>query len=236
MDIPSHLINEHFDDRYFDVVDALDEANKIYFTYNSLYERILERLKSDNPFIIGETGFGTGRIIASLMKYLNESGLKNASIEYYTVELYPMIPERMCSILDEFKERLSLEIKALVQAYSQVDITVEGWHTMNIQMDFGSLTINLWIGEALDMVNALGKPCDVWFLDGHSPKKNPSIWRQELLMKIGEKTKAGGTCSTFTVAGSVRRTLEEAGFFVEKLAGRGGKKEVLHGVKAVYQI
>jgi tRNA 5-methylaminomethyl-2-thiouridine biosynthesis bifunctional protein len=81
------------------------------------------------------------------------------------------------------------------------------------------------------MVNALSLPCDAWFLDGHGPKKNPSIWRHELLMAIGEKTKSGGTCATFTVAGAVRRGLEAAGFSVRQQPGFGGKKAVLTGTR-----
>jgi tRNA 5-methylaminomethyl-2-thiouridine biosynthesis bifunctional protein len=81
------------------------------------------------------------------------------------------------------------------------------------------------------MVSALTIPCDTWFLDGHGPKKNPDIWRHELLMAIGEKTKASGTCATFTVAGAVRRGLIDAGFSVEQHPGFGGKKSVLKGLK-----
>ena len=102
---------------------------------------------------------------------------------------------------------------------------------MKIGQPFGSLKLKLWIGEALEMVSALEKPCDVWFLDGHGPKKNPSMWRPELLMAIGEKTKTGGSCSTFTVAVAVQKALKEAGFSVEKLPGCGGKKENLYALK-----
>lgn len=102
---------------------------------------------------------------------------------------------------------------------------------MQLDRPFGILTLNLWIGEALEMVNALTIPCDAWFLDGHGPKKNPDIWRPELLMAIGEKTRTYGTCATFTVAGAVRRGLVAAGFSVEQMPGFGGKKAVLKGMK-----
>ena len=103
--------------------------------------------------------------------------------------------------------------------------------SLQIQHSFGKIELNLWIGEALEMVESLEKSCDVWFLDGHSPKKNPLIWRPELLMAIGEKTKQGGTCSTFTVASAVKSALIEAGFILNKYPGCGGKKHVLQGVK-----
>lgn len=229
--IPSYLVNEKFDDRYFDVVNALDEAQQIYFRNNNLIERITGGIESKTPFIIGETGFGAGRVVVSLMEFLGKSGLKNISIEYNSVELYPMSPERMLNILDGFKDRVGEEINTLLDAYRSIDITVAGWHTMKLQQPFGTIKLNLWIGEALEMVNALEKPCDVWFLDGHSPKKNPSIWRPELLMAIGEKTKTGGACATFTVAGAVKRALIEAGFTLGKRPGCGGKNEVLQGTK-----
>jgi tRNA 5-methylaminomethyl-2-thiouridine biosynthesis bifunctional protein len=232
MFMPSYLVNEQFDDRYFDVVNALDEAQQIYFKNNDILERIRMETESNTPFIIGETGFGVGRVVVSLMEYLNKSDLKNVTIEYNTVELYPMSPERMLNILDGFRDRVGNEIDVLVDAYKSIDITVSGWHTLKMEQPFGSLVLNLWIGEALEMVNALESPCDVWFLDGHSPKKNPSIWRPELLMEVGKKTKTGGTCATFTVAGAVKSALSEAGFTLVKFPGCGGKKHVLKGVKS----
>lgn len=231
MNIPPFLLNEHFDDRYFDVFSALDEAQQIYFKNNNLLERITGGIEPNNCLIIGETGFGVGRNVVSLMEYLKKSGLKNITIEYNSVELYPLSPERMFNILSGFKERVGEEIDTLLKAYQNIDITSSGCHSMKLEQSFGVLELKLWIGEALEMVNALEKPCDVWFLDGHSPKKNPSIWRRELLMAIGEKTKTGGGCSTFTVAVDVQKSLLAAGFTIKKLPGCGGKKEVLQGVK-----
>lgn len=231
MFIPDYLLNEQFDDRYFDVVNAIDEAQQIYFKNNNLLNRIEAKINANTPFIIGETGFGAGRVVVSLLEYLNNSGLKNITIEYNTVELFPMTSDRMINILDGFRDRVGDEIDALIAAYKSIDINVSGWHKMIIEQPFGTFYLNLWIGEALEMLNSLVSDCGVWFLDGHSPKKNPSIWRPELLLEIGKKTKKGGTCSTFTVAGVVKRALVEAGFEIVKLPGCGGKNQVLHGVK-----
>lgn len=232
MFIPDYLVNEQFDDRYFDVVNAIDEAQQIYFKNNNLLNRIEVGSETDTPFIIGETGFGAGRVVVSLLEYLNNSRLKNITIEYNTVELFPMTSDRMLNILDGFRERVGNEIDALLEVYKRIDINVTGWHKVKIEQSFGTLYLNLWIGEALEMLNSLDSDCEVWFLDGHSPKKNPSIWRPELLLEVGKKTKKGGTCSTFTVAGVVKRALVEAGFELVKLPGCGGKNQVLHGIKS----
>ncbi|NTV90863.1 MAG: tRNA (5-methylaminomethyl-2-thiouridine)(34)-methyltransferase MnmD [Clostridiales bacterium] len=231
MDIPSYLVNEHFDDRYFDVVNAMDEAQQIHFRNNDLLERISRSTAAGDVFAIGETGFGAGRNVISLMEFLEDSGLNNVVIEYNSVELYPMSAGRMLDILQSFRERAGERIDLLVGEYRSIDINAAGWHEMKLVQSYGEITVRLWIGEALEMVRALDKPCEVWFLDGHSPKKNPEIWRPELLSLIGEKTKTGGGCTTFTVSGAVKRALEAAGFSLRKHAGCGGKNEVLQGLK-----
>ncbi len=233
---PSYLINEKFDDVYFDVVNALDEAQHNFFSNNNLLSRIKNSIESNTPLIIGETGFGAGRVLVCLMEYIEKAGLKNVSIEYYSVELYPISPEKMKYILNGLQEnalneQVNESIETLLYVYKGIDISKSGWHIMPIKKSFGTITVNLWIGEALEMLTSLNKPCDVWFLDGHSPNKNPEMWRPELLMSIGQKTKKGGSCATYTVAGSVRNALKSAGFIISKLPGCNGKKEVLQGIK-----
>lgn len=137
----------------------------------------------------------------------------------------------MSVILSGFRERVGPLIDTLVDAYNKLDITKSGWQQLKLERPFGVITLNLWIGEALEMVEALNSPCDAWFLDGHSPKKNPEIWREELLQAIGQKTKTGGTCATFTVAGNVTRGLKSAGFKLEKCPSFAMKRSVLAGVK-----
>ncbi len=228
---PAHLVNEKFDDRYFDVVNALDEAQQIHFRNNELLSRIARAGEAGLPFVIGETGFGVGRIVVALMEFLNCSSLRNVTIDYYSVEMYPLEPSRMRSILDGFRDRAGGEVAELLSAYEGIDTSPPGWHELCLQQPFGTIRLHLWIGEALEMVEALATPCDVWFLDGHGPKKNPSMWRPELLLAIGQKTKVGGTCSTYTVASVVRNGLAAAGFTLRRHPGCGGKKEVLQGLK-----
>ncbi|MCL2218272.1 MAG: tRNA (5-methylaminomethyl-2-thiouridine)(34)-methyltransferase MnmD [Chitinispirillia bacterium] len=229
MNIPEHLLNERYGDRYFDVVDAIDEAKRIHIGNSGIVDRLKRMPDGGRRVAIGETGFGAGRLVVALMEALEESGISGTEIEYRSVELYPVDAGRMERILGEFGGRAGRHIKEVVSAYSQIDISVPGWHDAVITGGFGVIALRLYIGEALDMVSSLSGPCDAWFLDGHSPKKNPDIWRGELMLAVGSATREGGTVTTFTVAGHVRRSLEAAGFTVKKVPGCGGKKEALWG-------
>jgi tRNA 5-methylaminomethyl-2-thiouridine biosynthesis bifunctional protein len=230
MQIPPNIINEHYDDRYFDVVNAIKEARHIHFDGCSLIDRIKSIKGTGKPFHIGETGFGAGRILVGLMEYLDSSDLTDINVHFHSVELYPLSSERILSILDCFRETAGSNIDLLIEKYDSLDINKNGWHKFSLPRPFGTITVNIWTGEALEMVNVLDISCDAWFLDGHGPKKNPQMWRSELLNAISEKTVQNGTFSTYTVAGDVRRTLQAAGFVVEKGDGFGGKKSVMRGV------
>ena len=231
MQVPPYLLNEHYDDRYFDVVNAVAEAKHIFFQGSGIMDMLSARGPGRKSLRIGETGFGAGRLLVALLDFLDDCGIMDIQVTYNSVELHPITSERMSSILDGFRTNVGPLIDLLVQAYSRIEITRPGWHQIELARPFGSLTLRLWIGEALEMVRALTIPCDAWFLDGHGPKKNPSMWRPELMLAIGEKTETGGSCATFTVAGAVRRGLIAAGFSVEQRPGLGGKKAVLKGVK-----
>ncbi|MBA4372587.1 MAG: hypothetical protein C0402_06955 [Thermodesulfovibrio sp.] len=231
MQIPPYLINEHYDDRYFDVVNAIEEAKQVFFEGCGLMGTLSAMGPESKIFSIGETGFGAGRMLIALLDYLDNSAVTEAAITYNSVELHPITSGRMAAILEGFRPAVGPLIDLLVGAYSQLDISRHGWNQLQLRRPFGILTLNLWIGEALEMVHALTSPCDAWFLDGHGPKKNPAMWRPELLMEIGNKTGSGGTCATYTVAGEVRRGLAAAGFLVEQCPGFGGKKAVLKGIK-----
>ena len=229
--VPPYLLNEHYDDRYFDVVNAIEEAKHIFFQGSGIMDVLSAQGPGRKVLRIGETGFGAGRVLIALLDFLDNCGITDISVTYNSAELHPVTSGRMSSILDGFKTDVGPLIDLLVQAYSRIEIARPGWHQIQLSRPFGVLTLNLWIGEALEMVHALTIPCDAWFLDGHGPKKNPSIWRPELMLAIGEKTATGGACATYTVAGAVRRGLMAAGFSVLQRPGFGGKKAVLKGIK-----
>src|SRR4030043_1417548 len=98
MQIPPYLVNEYYDDRYFDVVNAIEEAKHIFFQGTGIVDTLSVARPGRKEFRIGETGFGAGRLLIALMDFLDNCGLSDIAIAYYSVELHPITPERMASI------------------------------------------------------------------------------------------------------------------------------------------
>jgi len=170
MKIPPYLVNEHYDDRYFDVVNAIEEAKHIFFQGTGIMDILSAAGPGRKEFRIGETGFGAGRLLIALMDFLDNCGITDIAITYNSVELHPITSERIASILGGFRTEVGPLIDLLVRAYSSIEISRPGWHQIQLTRPFGVLTLNLWIGEALEMVSALTIPCDTWYGDWRKNK------------------------------------------------------------------
>jgi len=92
------------------------------------------------------------------------------------------------------------------------------------------LQLNIIIGDARAALPAWQGKADAWFLDGFSPSKNPELWAPEILAEVGNHTARGGTFSTYTAAGHVRRALDAAGFSVQRVKGFGRKRHMSVGI------
>ena len=96
-------------------------------------------------------------------------------------------------------------------------------------MSLGSLELEVIEGPAEEQLPVWGGQADAWFLDGFSPEKNPALWAPDLLQEVANHTAPGGTCATYSAAGHVRRSLEAAGFTVERCPGFGTKRHMTVG-------
>ena len=93
--------------------------------------------------------------------------------------------------------------------------------------------LRLLFGDAAALLPALtlapDEAVDAFFLDGFSPARNPDLWSPALCHALARLAKPGATLATWSVAGSVRRALSEAGFMVEKRPGFADKRQMLVG-------
>jgi tRNA U34 5-methylaminomethyl-2-thiouridine-forming methyltransferase MnmC len=214
-------ISEIFDDPFFSRKNGAAEKKHVYLDGNYLPQAWAGRDK----FTIGETGFGTALIFIETMALWHDTAAPGAKLHYVTFEAYPLSRAAIAECLTSWPDRETYAAK-LVAALP------ESWPTAGSAfIDLSNITLEVVIGLAEDTVQNHPLVADCWFLDGHSPAKNPGMWSADLMMAVGNHTKTGGTFAAYSAAGWVRRNLEAAGFRVKKSAGFGTKREMSQGVK-----
>ena len=86
------------------------------------------------------------------------------------------------------------------------------------------------IESNIEQFNSL-KKFDVIYFDAFGPRVQPFLWESPILYKMHEMLRTGGYFVTYCAKGSVRRSLIEIGFEVERLPGPPGKREMLRARK-----
>jgi tRNA U34 5-methylaminomethyl-2-thiouridine-forming methyltransferase MnmC len=75
------------------------------------------------------------------------------------------------------------------------------------------------------------KKFHVIFYDAFMPVAQPEMWTEESFARMYNLLLPNGVLTTYCSKAEVRRNLEAAGFFVEKLPGPLGKREMLRARK-----
>ena len=206
-----------YGDVYFSAVDGLAEARAVFLRGCDLPGAWAGR----HSFVVGEIGFGTGLNILALLDLWRRERPEGGRLHVFTVEAHLLSDADAGRALAAWPELNDLA-QALVAVWPKPR---PGFH----RLEFPALdaTIDVAVGEAADMLAAWSGAADAWFLDGFAPAKNPTAWRQEVLDLVAARSAPGACAATFTVAGAVRRGLQQAGFTVEKRPGFGRKRERL---------
>jgi tRNA 5-methylaminomethyl-2-thiouridine biosynthesis bifunctional protein len=219
-----------FDDVYFSVSPdhpqhGLAETRHVFLTHNQLQTR-WQNLPTDQPshFVIVETGFGSGLNFLAAIQLWLENAPSTAHLHFVSVEIAPFTLHDLQQAHMHFPELSELS-QALYRQYRLLQPGIN-------QLEFPefSVSLTLHIGDSAQVLPQLNLVADAWFLDGFAPAKNPEMWQSSLFECMARCSDAGTTFATFTSAGFVRRSLQTAGFNVEKTAGFGSKREMLCGV------
>jgi len=68
---------------------------------------------------------------------------------------------------------------------------------------------------------------DTVFFDAFAPGVQSELWKAEVFRRLWQALRPGGRLVTYCAKGEVRRTMQAAGFRVERLPGAPGKREML---------
>ena len=198
-----------FDDPYYSLDNGLAETTHVFLAGNDLPARF------GGDFHIAELGFGTGLNFLVTWAAWDDAG-RPGHLRFTSFEAYPMGLDDMAQALAHFPQ---------LQPYAQKLLAT--WHPDQgeTQLDDGPI-LHVVTGDARQTLPAWGSKADAWFLDGFSPAKNPQLWEASLLAAVGAHTKQGGTASTYSAAGHIRRALQAAGFEVTRATGYGRKRHM----------
>ncbi len=237
-----------FNDVYFSIHGAIEESEHVFINGNQLNHHW--KSKKQTNYYIAELGFGSGLNFLNTLKHwaaqlsihssASESGSRAESESKSQVQphhLHYIAFEKRPFHLDDFKKvaklwpELSVFSNQLIKHYPSL---IYGKHQIHFKQWNVTLTLMLMpVNDALDNLVAESESqnnkikIDYWYLDGFSPCKNPQMWGEENAIKIAKLSKVGTSLATYSVAGSVKKPLQEAGFKIVKSKGFAKKREML---------
>ena len=170
-----------------------------------------------------ETGFGLGVNFLATWQAWQQDALACTTLHFVSLEKHPLTAAdlaRAHATLPEFAE-LSGALR-------------EGWPTLahgaqRIELAGGRLILTLVVGDALETLPDLDVQADAFYLDGFSPARNPELWSPEFCHLLAQRAAEDATLATWSVAGGVRRALQDAGFSLSRQTGFAGKRQMLTG-------
>ena len=212
-----------FDDGYFGHDNAPSEAQAVFIEGNRLAQRF-DTLQTDEVFVIGETGFGTGLNVLLAASLFEQRAHPGARLEIVSVDLHPLQAQDLARAVALWPS-LGVWSQRLLMQYPAA---APGHHRVGLSDNIG-LTL-IW-GDATTAFEATTARVDAWFLDGFAPARNPTMWTPALFRALYARSAPGATLASFTAAGDVRRGLAEAGFAIERQPGFAGKRHRIVGTK-----
>lgn len=221
-DAQGQPVSSEFADVYFSRLSGLDESRYVFIQHNQLTQRF-QSLNSAQPFVVAETGFGTGLNFLACWQHFLEHAPAHASLHFISVEKFPLSAP-------DLKQALALwpELRVLSEQLEQQYLGIQPGY-QHFVFDQGRIRLTLLIGEASTEFAQLNAQVDAWFLDGFAPAKNPQMWTDALFYQLARLSKPEATLATFTSAGFVRRGLQAVGFAMQRVPGFGHKREMLSG-------
>jgi tRNA 5-methylaminomethyl-2-thiouridine biosynthesis bifunctional protein len=207
-----------YDDVYHAAHGALAQARHVFLAGNDL----LQRWIGGDSFAILETGFGLGLNFLATWQAWRESNA-NGRLHFVSVEKHPFQRDDLAGLLAPHVELAPLAGELL----RQWPPLTPGFHRLHF--DDGKVTLTLLLGDAQALLPQLAASADAVYLDGFAPSKNPEMWSPALIMAITRLCKPAATLATWSVVGELRRTLERAGWNLERRPGFAPKREMLVG-------
>lgn len=211
LDGSSTLYNPEYDQPYHSTHGAIQESLHVFIKYG---------LKAFPPSVkeltLFEMGFGTG--LNALLTYLHAG---DRFIRYVALETLPLTEPQVAEL--NYPELLGgQESKAI---FEQMHSSPWG-EFVQVADNFSLKKQNTRLQDF-----APEDRFDLVYFDAFAPNSQPELWTFDIFLNLFAHMNPGGVFVTYSAKGSVRRDLQRAGFYVEKVPGPPGKREMLRGTR-----
>lgn len=208
-----------YDDIYHSASGAQAQARHVFLAGNELPGRWQGRER----FVIVETGFGLGNNFLATWQAWRDDPQRCERLHFISLEKHPFTTVDLKAALEN-SEAPAEQVALLLNAWP---LPLPGFHRM--EFEGGRLVLSVYFGEAESGLLQLAARADAIYLDGFAPARNPEMWSLSVFRALATLSDAETTLATWSVASSVRESLNQAGFMLEKTQGFLGKREMLRG-------
>lgn len=226
IDEEGRLYSPRYGDVYNGLQDAYRQAIDVFMRGNGLPQRWQHR----DSFTVCETGFGLGTNFLVLLQAWRADPARSKRLHVLSIEGHPFHRDVYKALLDT---HVPEPLRPLAHELAgQWPALLPGMH--RLEFDGGAVTLTLAFGPIDQMVGRISATVDAFFLDGFAPRVNPAMWEPSLLRRLARMGAADATLATWTSVGEVRRTLQAAGFDIERKPGSCGKWHMTVGRRAAW--
>lgn len=202
---------QDWDECYHSKHGAIQEAQHV-FIKNGL------SLFQNKSISILEIGFGTG--LNCFITYL-EAQKMHQTIDYVGIEGYPISTDEIESM------NYIQELNATNQSTVFEIMHSCTWEEKHRLSETFFLTKRKQFFETINDVEQY----DLIYFDAFGYRVQPELWSTEIFRRMHSALKSKGVLVTYAARGVIKRSMQEVGFVVEKLAGPPGKREMFRAVK-----
>ncbi|WP_395077397.1 tRNA (5-methylaminomethyl-2-thiouridine)(34)-methyltransferase MnmD [Flavobacterium sp.] len=192
---------------------AIQEAYHVFIKNGlSLFE--------DKSISVLEIGFGTG--LNAFITFL-EANKNKLFINYTAIEAYPVSIEEAL-MMNYLKE---LDSQSFENIFEQMHSS--NWNEKLALNEHFNFTKQKLFFQDIDNQNEF----DLIYFDAFGYRVQPELWSTAIFQKMYNALKYKGILVTYAARGVVKRSMQEVGFSVKKMAGPPGKREMMVAFKNI---
>ncbi len=205
------LRSEQLGEQYHSVHGAVQESVHVFI------EAGLRSIKAPEVAVL-EVGLGTG---LNALLTLQETSAEDRQVHYTALEPFPLPWEAVRSL----EHPKAIGAPQLEAAFERMMTPPQGtpvWITE--RFTFTSSSSSVLAFESIAQF-------DVIYFDAFGPPTQPELWTDDVFARMFTALRPGGRLVTYCAKGEVRRSMQRAGFTVERLPGPKGKREMLRATR-----